>query len=57
MNTVAQIGTIHQPSDMRGAIQHLEAYALRGPLVARPHWTAHFPVPAGNEVRTRSNQN
>jgi len=25
-------------------------FALRGPKIARPHWTSHFPVPTGNEV-------
>jgi len=31
-------------------ITKLEVLALRGPKVARPHWTALFPVPAGNEL-------
>jgi len=31
-------------------ITKLEVLALRGPKIARPHWTALFPVPAGNEL-------
>ena len=31
-------------------ITAVEVYALRGPEVARPHWTAYFPVPTGNEL-------
>mmetsp|Transcript_93802 Transcript_93802/g.201401 ORF Transcript_93802/g.201401 Transcript_93802/m.201401 type:complete len:378 (-) Transcript_93802:25-1158(-) len=31
-------------------ITKLEAFALRGPKIARPHWTSHFTVPAGNEL-------
>eukprot|EP00446_Apocalathium_sp_SHHI-4_P014925 CAMPEP_0177217872 /NCGR_PEP_ID=MMETSP0367-20130122/35515_1 /TAXON_ID=447022 ORGANISM="Scrippsiella hangoei-like, Strain SHHI-4" /NCGR_SAMPLE_ID=MMETSP0367 /ASSEMBLY_ACC=CAM_ASM_000362 /LENGTH=377 /DNA_ID=CAMNT_0018667469 /DNA_START=11 /DNA_END=1144 /DNA_ORIENTATION=- len=31
-------------------ITKLEVWALRGPKIARPHWTAHFVVPAGNEL-------
>ena len=35
---------------MAGRISRLEVFALRGPKIARPHWTAHFHVPAGNEL-------
>merc|ERR1711998_748725 len=31
-------------------ITKVEVWALRGPKNERPHWTSHFPVPAGNEV-------
>lgn len=31
-------------------IARVEIMALRGPKIARPHYTAHFPVPTGNEV-------
>ena len=31
-------------------IRAIEVYALRGLPVSRPHWTAHFVVPAGNEI-------
>mmetsp|Transcript_6917 Transcript_6917/g.15762 ORF Transcript_6917/g.15762 Transcript_6917/m.15762 type:complete len:378 (-) Transcript_6917:77-1210(-) len=31
-------------------ITKLEIFALRGPKVSRPHWTAHFVVPNGNEL-------
>lgn len=31
-------------------ITKLEVLALRGPKIARPHWTSHFVVPAGNEL-------
>ena len=31
-------------------IAKLEVFALRGPKIARPHWTSHFPVPTGNEI-------
>lgn len=36
-------------------IKRLEVYALRGPKIApsRQPWTAHFPVPAGNEILVR----
>lgn len=34
-------------------ISRLEVFALRGPKVARPHWTAHFVVPNGNEILVR----
>lgn len=32
-------------------IASLQVYALRGPKIARPHWTAFFPVPPGNATR------
>jgi len=34
-------------------IASLQVYALRGPKIARPHWTAFFPVPPGNEILVR----
>eukprot|EP00438_Fugacium_kawagutii_P016897 Skav219048 [mRNA] locus=scaffold2272:130616:135948:+ [translate_table: standard] len=34
-------------------IASLQVYALRGPKIPRPHWTAFFPVPPGNEILVR----
>ncbi|CAK9084021.1 Arabinonate dehydratase [Durusdinium trenchii] len=34
-------------------IASLQVFALRGPKIARPHWTAFFPVPPGNEILVR----
>ena len=28
----------------------VQVFALRGPKLPRPHWTAFFPVPPGNEA-------
>lgn len=38
---------------MAGRIASLQVFALRGPKLPRPHWTAFFPVPPGNEVLVR----
>jgi len=38
---------------MAGRIASLEVFALCGPKLPRPHWTAHFPVPPGNEILVR----
>mmetsp|Transcript_28365 Transcript_28365/g.45530 ORF Transcript_28365/g.45530 Transcript_28365/m.45530 type:complete len:380 (+) Transcript_28365:48-1187(+) len=40
---------------MAARIKSLEVFALVGPKLARPHWTAHFPVPPGNEILVRLN--
>jgi D-galactarolactone cycloisomerase len=34
-------------------ITRVEAYALRAPAPARPHWTSHFIVPTANELLVR----
>ena len=34
-------------------ITRVEAYALRAPAQARPHWTSHFIVPTANELLVR----
>jgi D-galactarolactone cycloisomerase len=34
-------------------ITRVEAYALRAPPPARPHWTSHFIVPTANELLVR----
>ena len=44
--TVTQRHASVMPLTISGA----EVYALRGPKIDRPHWTAHFPVPTGNEI-------
>jgi D-galactarolactone cycloisomerase len=34
-------------------ITRIEAFALRAPAPARPHWTSHFIVPTANELLVR----
>ena len=34
-------------------ITRLEAYVLRAPDEARPHWVSHFLVPRANEILVR----
>jgi D-galactarolactone cycloisomerase len=34
-------------------VTRVEAYALRAPAPARPHWTSHFIVPTANELLVR----
>ena len=31
-------------------IKQIQVFALRAPAQVRPHWTAHFVVPTGNEI-------
>lgn len=38
---------------MTSRIASLEVFALCGPKLPRPHWTALFPVPPGNEILVR----
>ena len=38
-------------------ITAVEVWALRGPQIERPHWTAFFPVPTGNELLVRLHTN
>eukprot|EP00933_Yihiella_yeosuensis_P042735 TRINITY_DN37411_c1_g1_i1.p1 TRINITY_DN37411_c1_g1~~TRINITY_DN37411_c1_g1_i1.p1 ORF type:complete len:380 (-),score=82.75 TRINITY_DN37411_c1_g1_i1:67-1206(-) len=38
---------------MASRIASMEVFALCGPKLPRPHWTAHFPVPPGNEILVR----
>eukprot|EP00439_Symbiodinium_sp_Y106_P081866 s200_g20.t8 len=49
-NLQRNFATSHIAELMAGRIASLQVFALRGPKLPRPHWTAFFPVPPGNEV-------